>query len=318
MSAETPNLDLPEPATVSKLLHQMLVEMPRPLFAAMDGALFGDLRGDLLRRDIARRSLFREEISSQFVHEGPWLVSLTDDDAVEYVAGLALAQPCAVFWSCAEGEEVLWHHLRTINEVQIPATELPNASETAEGYARVLFRHWDPNVLAGVMPVLSAAQFARVFGPAQGIVMNAPDYGGLSRTMRGPNLPLPVKGPLRIEPAQIERLQDAMVHSSRLRIARFLRENIPPGFEGINDDFVWGATLASEPSADELGIVTERGRARWAYVMLISDGKAARLQSVRDHITKGSDTPDEQVRTLIDDAAAALRTGQTVHEEPLS
>ncbi|MBB2689745.1 UNVERIFIED_ORG: hypothetical protein GGI63_000879 [Rhizobium esperanzae] len=50
-----------------------------------------------------------------------------------------------------------------------------------------------------------------------------------------------------------------MLHSSRLRIARLLKKNTPPHFSGVNDDFVWGAALASERTADELLVVGEDG-----------------------------------------------------------
>jgi hypothetical protein len=61
----------------------------------------------------------------------------------------------------------------------------------------------------------------------------------------------------------MEGLKAAMVHSSRLRIARYLKANVPAHFSGVDDAFLWGTALASEKSADQLGIETERGRARW-------------------------------------------------------
>jgi len=52
---------------------------------------------------------------------GPWLASLTGDDAEAYVAGRGHAMlPCAIFWSCPDGDMVLWRRLRTINEILIP------------------------------------------------------------------------------------------------------------------------------------------------------------------------------------------------------
>ncbi|WP_414833994.1 hypothetical protein [Afifella sp. YEN Y35] len=78
-------------------------------------------------------------------------------------------------------------------------------------------------------------------------------------------------------------------------------------FSGVNDDFVRGVTLARENSADELGIRTERGRARWATVMVVSDGKAAEMPEVRDYVRGGN--PDERVKSLIGHAVDALRFG---------
>ncbi len=171
----------------------------------------------------------------------------------------------------------------------------------------MLFRHWDPNVLAAVLPILTPSQYSRFFGPAATLIMNAPDYGGLKRAVR-PEPPVPfTPGLLAFDAEQIEQLKAAMVHSSRLRTARFLRSHVPPHFSGIDDRFVWGATLASEPSADELGIRTERGRTRWAYVMMMSDGKAAEAPEIRSYVTDGKDTPDNRVKALIGHAVDALR-----------
>ena len=102
-----------------------------------------------------------------------------------------------------------------------------------------------------------------------------------------------------------------MVHSSRLRIARFLKGHVPEHFSGVDDEFVWGAALASEGTADELGVRTERGRARWAYVMMLSDGKAAETPEVRAFVQQpGRGRPDDRVRELIGHTADALRASE--------
>jgi hypothetical protein len=111
----------------------------------------------------------------------------------------------------------------------------------------------------------------------------------------------------------MERLEAAMLHSSRLRIARFLKKNRPPHISSVDDDFVWGATLASERTADELGIRTERGRARWAYVMVVLDGKAADLPEVRSFLQEKGATPDTRVRELIGHTVDALRSSNILN-----
>jgi hypothetical protein len=305
-----PSLDLPDVADVARTLRAVLDKAPRPLFAVLDGALFDDLPGDLEKAGFSSRSLFLDHADIEFERAGPWLLALDDERALDHAHALATAQPCAVFWSCAEGEMVLWRHLRTLNEALIPLEGEPDPQIDPQAqYQRVMFRHWDPNVLAALMPVLDAAQFARVLGPAAQIAINAPDYGGLRRIPRPDDLPLAPQGPLRIAPDQMDALTDAMVHSSRLKIARYLKRNVPGHFHGIDDEFLWGAAIASEKTADELGIETERGRARWAYVMMLSDGKAAGLPEVRGFIRSGSASPDEQVSALMKHTAQALRDG---------
>ena len=58
-----------------------------------------------------------------------------------------------------------------------------------------------------------------------------------------------------------------------------------------------------------MGIETGRGRARWAYVMMLSDGRAADIKEVRGFIQNGPASPDEQVSALMKHTAAALRDG---------
>lgn len=311
MTEEIPVLDLPDPSATAEALRQALGKMPRPLFAVLDGGLFDDLPGDLTRKNVSCRSLFLDHADKDIELAGPWLVAFADEEALNHVTDLALAQPCAVFWSCPTGDVALWRHLRTINEILIPAETASGETSSGEAsgeFRRVLFRHWDPNVFASVLPLLSGAQFARVFGPAEVILMNAPDYGGLKRATKRTDWPEPARGLLRIEPNQIGRLQEVMVHSARLRIARYLKENIPPNPPGIADETAWRATLANEKTANQLGIQTEAGKARWAYLNIVSDNKATEIPEIRRYIQNGEANPDEQVRSLMRHTIDALRT----------
>ncbi|OLP47041.1 DUF4123 domain-containing protein [Rhizobium oryziradicis] len=312
---ETPSLDVLPRTEATETIRNTLKETPKPIFALLDGGGFDDLPGMLSAEAIKGRSLFLDGAAEDYRRAGPWMVRVDDMLVQGYIERLEATQPCAVYWSCKQGEEILHKHLRTINEVLIPLEEAQldgNGSKTTTHYERVLFRHWDPNVLGAVLPLLTRPQFSRFLGPATSILFNAPDYGGIKRAKVPDNMPAAPPGPLRLEPDQMEKLKAAMLHSSRLRIARFLKGNIPPHFSGVNDDFVWGATLASEKSADELGIKTERGRARWAYVMMMSDGKAAEGAEVRNYIRDGGDTPDNRVKSLIQHIVNALRSGASV------
>ena len=84
---------------------------------------------------------------------------------------------------------------------------------------------------------------------------------------------------------------------------------MPDHFSGVDDAFLWGAALASKKSSDGLGIETERGRARWAYVMMLSDGRAADIKEVRGFIQNGPAGPDAQVSALMKHTAQSLRNG---------
>jgi Domain of unknown function (DUF4123) len=102
--------------------------------------------------------------------------------ALERLMTLAGDTSCVVFWVGNKSltEPALWRHLRTLNMALIPkeyntqdALAPPEGEDTHDA---VMFRHGDGNVLAEVLPVLDAAQFSRVFGPAQALMFLAPDH----------------------------------------------------------------------------------------------------------------------------------------------
>lgn len=310
--AATPVIDLPDLNEIAELSRRAVGDMTGPVSVVLDGGAFDDLPRMLRDEGISSRSLFLEGAAADLRLAGPWLVDVSAVPVRSYIEWLDAKNACAVYWSSPTGTEALYRHLRTVNEVMIPLEDKvgnPSQPANSSNYERVLFRHWDPNVLGAILPILTRPQLARFLGPADCVVFNAPDYGGVKRVKAPPDLPTPPLGPLRIEPNQMERLKAAMLHSSRLRIARFLKANAPPHFTGLNDDFFWGATLASEVTADDLGIKTERGRACWAYVMVLSDGKAAELPDVRNFISEKDTTPDKQVKLLIGHTADAIRSG---------
>ncbi|TDW32882.1 uncharacterized protein DUF4123 [Rhizobium azibense] len=312
----TPAIDLPDISESSRVVRHAVDDMSGHICAVLDGGAFDDMPATLAGEGITCRSLFLEGVPADFRSAGPWMVDLLAAPTRSYVEWLDIHHSCAVYWSCPSGPDALYRHLRTLNEVMIPLeSDRDGTQGTSEKqrYERVLFRHWDPNVLGALLPILTKPQFARFLGPADSVVFNGPDYGGVRRARKANNMPDAVIGPLRLEPAQMERLKAAMLHSSRLRIARFLKKNRPPHFSGVDDDFVWGATLASERTADELGIRTERGRARWAYVMVVSDGKAADLPEVRSFLQEKGTTPDTRVRELIGHTVDALRSSNILN-----
>ncbi|MEI4482816.1 MULTISPECIES: DUF4123 domain-containing protein [unclassified Phyllobacterium] len=233
---EIPKLDLPNAENAARAFRAALDTLSGPLFAVLDGGQFDDLEDELADAGITSRSLFLSGGDEDMRRDGPWLVALNNRKTSTRIEELALEKPCAVFWSCPEGEQALWRHLRSINEIMIPDDRIEGndgKSGTPVKYERVLFRHWDPNVLGSSLSLLNAEQFARVFGPVNGIIMNATDYGGLKRAPRPNDLPLPNPGLLQIDPEQVEDLKEAMLHSSRLRIARYLKGNIPQIHRGL-------------------------------------------------------------------------------------
>ena len=301
---DTPALDLPDPADTARTLQATLRDMPQPLFAVLDGALFDDLPGDLLNAGFSCRSLFLEHGDEEVERAGPWLMTLDSDRARAHAEALAVAQPCAVFWSCADGEMALWRHLRTLNEVLIPLEGERDGEQTG-GHERVMFRHWDPNVLAAVMPLLDAAQFARVFGPCAYILINAPDHGGLKRIPRPENLPPAPHGPLRLSPLQMEGLKAAAADQSRTRINRYLLDAAPNETAALGDARLKELILVSERTGKDLALESEQAYGRWSYVMVRTNGKALEQAGLREWISDGASHPDEKMSQLLRSIAQA-------------
>jgi Domain of unknown function (DUF4123) len=162
------------------MLHDHVAAMPGPRFAVLDGALYADLPGELTDRSVAAISLFRDHPDHDVENAGPWMVSLDVPEAINEVLELSLGanQASGVFWSCPGGEAVLLQHLRTINMVLLPSPDLGS-------HRAVMFRHWDPNVLAMVLGVLDKAQLREFIGPAETLVFDAPDFGGFFRCVAG-------------------------------------------------------------------------------------------------------------------------------------
>lgn len=57
-----------------------------------------------------------------------------------------------------------------------------------------------PNVLGSVMPSLTPEQFARLFGPASAIFLNASAFGGLKRALKPTSFPASPRGLLKLSP----------------------------------------------------------------------------------------------------------------------
>ena len=180
--------------------------------------------------------------------------------------------------------------------------------DVPERYELVLFRHGDPNVMAMLLPILDRAQVSRLFGAATGLVVEAPDAGGIRSFPRPDPLPEKPRGWLRIRPEQYERLGATRIAMSRERVAGFLKRHLPEPLDHLSDDQIAAIVLESERTGKALGLRSERAHARWAYLMLLSNGRAAHTPEAKMFIKQGKD-PDQRVKELIDHAALALRAG---------
>ncbi len=124
------------------------------------------------------RSLFLEAGDTDAVASGPFLIPLDADDQINAVVSLAGQCRPPVIWSWPDGEQALYRHLRKNNLVEIPhEPELDDPSD--EDYEAVIFRHWEPYVLALMLPVMTQLQQARFLGAATGIAFDEHAVDGI-------------------------------------------------------------------------------------------------------------------------------------------
>jgi Domain of unknown function (DUF4123) len=289
-----------------------------PLFAVVDGARFADLPETLKLLGLSARSLFLDHADQEIEAASGWLLPLGGQaDLIRLLEVCDADCSALVLWTCPFGETALHRHLRTLNIVRIPQSAIPEdeaveappaeggETEAKSAFGEVLFRHYDPEVIASLLPLLDEAQFARVFGPATNILMFADGAGGLRHAPRPENLPIAPRGLLQISEDQIEDLELAMAEARHARIGSYLRTYAPDAATGLDDHQLSRFVAASNESGRELGLTTERAQGFWAYMMLNSNGKIARDATVRDYIVNDRDqgTPDDKVYNLMHELA---------------
>ncbi len=297
---ETPLSDEIDDVARARRFRAALDHMQGPLFAVLDGGYFDDLEDELADADISGRSLFLKGGDENMRRDGPWLVPLNNRRAREQIEELALDKPCAVFWLCPEGEQALWRHLRTINEIRIPDERfLANAesSDLAIKYERVLFRHWDPSVLSTVIPLLTTEQLVRVFGPATAVLINTP--GGPKRALRPKDSPKTLRGMLVLGADQLSALHADRRTAYCDRMSSILKTMAPEQTAGMTQEGLDERILQYEASGNQLGLTQERSLSIWGFLMLSSGDRFENQPEIRRFIQSGPGTPDENVEMLL-------------------
>ncbi len=302
-----------EESANSQAFHEALDTLSGPLFAVLDGAHFDDLEDEMSDMGIKVRSLFLEAGDSQARQDGPWFIKLEDAKTRHKVEQLALEKPCAVFWSCDAGGDVLWRHLRTINEILVPddRSEINDTSSHVK-YERVLFRHWDPNVIGSFLSKLMPQHLARVFGPANGIIANATHYGGFKRALRPKNLPAPAKGPLHLDPTTIRLIQSSRDDYRSENISRYLRSVAPERTSPLSDEELHALSRKYINEARAHGISSEASTGRWCYMQMMSRGQFGSTPEVRALMLDKNNafTPDDRISHLMTIVSMKLREGR--------
>jgi hypothetical protein len=287
----------------SNPLLDALRQLPGPIFATVEGAHFNDATAELKEFGLSGLPLYLEGDSDADVASGPHLVAIRNAYALERLSAMIGDLPAAVFWSWQDGLNALYRHLRTINLIEIPNED---RAAGAPSHETVVFRHADPNVMASILPLLDAAQFSRLIGNAAGLVMNAPERGGLKIAPRPENLPDPARGFLRLSDAQLKGLEAVELDKSRLRVARFLRETAPDETQALQESQMRDLVLAAEARGNELGLQSEHSHFLWAYMYVTTGGRSAEDRRIRAALTRTGVDPDRMMEKVFDAHIDAL------------
>lgn len=245
-----------------------ILAMPQALFAVVDGAHFDDLPALLKARRLEAHPLYLEASDGAGVRAGPHLVPLALRDEVRVLLDVIDGKPATTFWSWPGNSGAFRRHLRGLNLAEIPNERRAGPNDPT--YETVLFRHWDPNVLAVTLPVLTAEQRSRFLGNAEGVVFDADEYGGLTKAPRPEPLPPKPAGRLRFAPGQIEIIAAQRLEASHNRIAHYLREVVPIQTDPLDFAALRMRITSYQIEAREIGLVKERDIAQWACLQILS------------------------------------------------
>lgn len=289
-----------------------LDDMATPLFAVLDGGQFDDLEDELERKGIAGRPLFLREGDPNLWRNGPWMISLESTENRAYAEKQAIEKPCVVFWACPQGEQVLWKHLRSINEILIPDVRFQQGDSHSR-FERVLFRHWDPIVLGSILSELDVTQFARFFGPASAILMYLEADGDVLQAMRPEEIPNTPNGPLTIRLDQLESIEDQRKAKYCKKMSAILREMAPDETAAMGNAELNERVLRYEASGNRMGLTQERSLSIWNYLMLTSGDRFESQPEIRGYLQSQPGTPDENVETLLAQMIRLTGTMKEVH-----
>lgn len=309
LETEHPDDQTVELSYPAQVLLEGYRKMPKPVFAVMDGAGFFDLKSTLEEEGLYCRSLFLEHADKDIERAGGWLVPVEDEAAMLKILHLPDTAESMVLWTCPLGEPALHRHLRSLNVVIIPNDETQpehdaeadlDGSKIADEQS-VMFRHYDPEVVNSLIPLMTGAQFARFFGPATQFMWYSAQYNNRRRASLPDDLPVAPRGPLRFTAEQIAELEESRNDSSVLTIMKFLRKVDAKHASEMSDEELRWFVCHYMDDGRSLGMRGERALGYWAYLNLYSGGTLGRDQSFRDfmlHNTKFG-SPDDKMYTLM-------------------
>jgi len=323
-------------------LREVLVVQSGLLFVCLDAEPFENLQADLMGTGLDFKPLWPQDEDAFALAEGPHLVAIPDDDerqdAVDDMLEVLAGKPEAAVWwvlPATDGSpkrfEALERHLRSLAMVEVPV-ERPDADEddleeyhdavaasqinpsvpTPSPWEAVFFRHFDADIMASILPLLDLEQFSRVFGDAELILMQAPDFNGFNEAPRPQSLPSKPAGLLRLNPEQYDELCNIQAHRARLEILRFLRENAEDETEDLSDAALMDKIVEAEKAGYELGIESNEAHSLYAFLSIGTGGESLKSREIKQTFRQSNLSPDATMQAIFDQMISAAEADPAV------
>jgi len=287
-------------------LAQSVADQPGGLFAVVDCARFDDAPALFARMGLRTLPLFLDRPNRASAPANPLMIPL-DRVELNLLAAAPRIETACVLWNGPPDELLVLHHFRTLNRVRIPAQE--PAAPGGGATEMVLFRHWDPSVLALLSPLLDAGQRARLFGPLHQMTLFSADAGRvLQASVQHDGGPAD-RGSLALSSDQMTQITAAMRTRSHRQIARYLRETAQAQTAAMSDPALLDHVAGAEAVAKTWGVRTEAGFGRFAWLMLATQGGLVQMPEARSYITGDGSPSDGRVRQVMSAIAAQLSSG---------
>jgi hypothetical protein len=195
--------------------------------------------------------------------------------------------------------------------VRIPADEDDQLADDAEVDALekapeepVVFRHWDPEVLAVLLPLLLPEQMARLCGAANGLAYFSGHAAAPTVVAHNPVVMPSPQGQLGFTVVQMEMLSANRMTASRRAIASYLRETVPEDVNDLDDSALYAIIVEAEVSGNLIGLQSEHAHGLWAFLHVVTGGVSSRSPEIRQHFYKAADDPELVLRQLLDEVRA--------------
>lgn len=268
--------------------------------ALLDGALYDGLPGLMHAHGLRGRGLFIGAEHREIVAAGPALITLDKPETCDRLIALMGMARAPLIWSWPEGEQALFDHLRRHTHVEVPDDDLWPSPDPH--YVQVLFRHWDADVMALNLQVMTPYQKRRMVPSGTAVTVISDLYGGLQRFTSDTG-PLPPPLPLarrlmRFEQDQMDRMDDLIAASYHPEVLADLKDLFPPGTELPPERALKRAVEDGDWLAGDWGITDHGGVVFLCFWLLAFGRKSREFKALEDEVHDPDDTGTADERLI--------------------